>query len=306
MNAPMSQARSCPSWTRREFLAATLGAPLLAGCASTGRSSPRWQIGCYTRPWDQHDYRIALDAIAGAGFRYAGIMTAKGRSWVMITPDTTPEQAAEIGVQLKLRGLRAASVYGDYRVTASVAENVKALERLVEHCVACGSPDLLLGGVGEATLQAPYYEAVREVCAFAAARTVRLTIKPHGGQIATGPQCRRVIESVDRPNFRLWYDPGNILYYSDGALDPVADAATVAGLVAGMSIKDFRPPKNVDVTPGTGRVDFARVFARLREGGFTGGPLVVECVARPNPQDVKAITAHARQARELVERLVAA
>lgn len=291
--------------TRREFLLATAAATtvLASGCASAASGAPRWAIGCYTRPWDQHDYRVALDAIAEAGFKYAGIMTAKGKSWVLITAETPPEEAARIGAEVRQRGLRTATVYGDFKPTPQVADNVGSLRKLVDLCVACGSPDLLLGGVGEEALQRPYYEAIREVCDFARTRRVRLTIKPHGGRIATGPQCRQAIASVDRAEFRLWYDPGNVFYYSDGTLDPVTDATTVDGLVAGMSVKDFLPPKNVDVTPGTGRVDFPRVFARLRRGGFRRGPLVVECVARPDAQDVKAITAEARKARELVESL---
>ena len=31
-----------------------------------------YRIGCYTRPWDKYDYRVALDAIAEAGFKYVG------------------------------------------------------------------------------------------------------------------------------------------------------------------------------------------------------------------------------------------
>jgi sugar phosphate isomerase/epimerase len=108
---------------------------------------------------------------------------------------------------------------------------------------------------------------------------------------------------VGHPNFRLWYDPGNILYYSDGKLDPVDDAATVDGLVVGMSVKDFVPPKDVLVTPGTGRVNFPAVLGRLRRGGFARGPLVVECLAR---SDTPAkITAEARRAREFVARWIA-
>ncbi|MGF1585697.1 MAG: hypothetical protein ACFCUM_10270 [Bacteroidales bacterium] len=38
-------------------------------------------------------------------------------------------------------------------------------------------------------------------------------------------------------NFRLWYDPGNIYYYSDMALDPVDDAATVNGIVTSLLIR---------------------------------------------------------------------
>jgi sugar phosphate isomerase/epimerase len=293
---------------RREFLACGAAATLagtLGSSASQGAADPAstdgWILGCYTRPWDQHDYRVALDGIAEAGFSHAGILTAKGKSWVMITAETSPEEAAAIGAQVRQRGLKTASVYGDYRPTAVVADNVKALQALVGHCVACGSPDLLLGGAGDEKLYEPYYKSIAEVCDFAQAKGVRLTIKPHGGQIATGPHCRKAIESVGHRNFRLWYDPGNIFYYSDGQLDPVTDAATVDGLVAGMSVKDYRHPKEVLVTPGTGKVDFPRVFARLKQGGFTRGPLVVECLDRGEPASV---TAQARKARLFLERLV--
>ena len=143
---------------------------------------------------------------------------------------------------------------------------------------------------------------VKECCNYAASKGVGLSVKPHGGQNATGPQCRKLIEKVGHPNFRLWYDPGNIFYYSDGQLDPVDDSATVNGLVVGMSVKDFVPPKEVLVTPGTGRVDFPRVFDNLKKGGFVRGPLVVECLARSD--DPAKVTAEAKKARKLVETLI--
>ena len=85
-------------------------------------------------------------------------------------------------------------------------------------------------------------------------------------------ECRPLVDKVGHKNFRLWYDPGNIYYYSDGKLSPVDDAGEVDGLVSGMSVKDFRMPKDVDVTPGTGMVDFQNVMKRLKEGGFKKGP----------------------------------
>lgn len=300
MNAPVLLPR-------RDFLCAsvTAAAALAVGCVSSTASRPRWRLGCYTRPWDQHPYQVAFDAIAAAGYEYVGLMTAKGKSWVMITTETTPEQAEQISLELRQRRLRAASVYGDYKPTPSVAANLQCLHQLIDHCARCGSPDLLLGGTGENALQDPYYEAIREACPYAASRQVRLTIKPHGGRIATGPQCRQWIAKVNHPSFKLWYDPGNIFYYSDGTLNPVDDAPTVAGLVAGMSIKDFLPPKQVEVTPGSGRVDFPAVMARLREGGFRHGPLVVECVSRPDPANIRAITEEATKARLFVHDLLA-
>jgi sugar phosphate isomerase/epimerase len=123
-------------------------------------------------------------------------------------------------------------------------------------------------------------------------------VKPHGGSNATGADCRKIIEQVGHKNFGIWYDPGNIFYYSEGKVDPVDDAPSVNGLVVGMSIKDYKPPKEVQVTPGTGKVNFREVFARLKKGGFTRGPLVVECL---NPGETPAaITAEARKARQLL------
>ncbi|MHC4146678.1 MAG: sugar phosphate isomerase/epimerase family protein, partial [Planctomycetota bacterium] len=108
------------------------------------------------------------------------------------------------------------------------------------------------------------------------------------------------IEMVGHKNFRIWYDPGNIYYYSEARLDPVTDAATVDGLVVGMCIKDYKHPKNVAVTPGTGMVDFPAVLARLKQGGFTGGPLVVECL---EPGDLEHTLAEAKKTREFLEEL---
>jgi len=76
----------------------------------------------------------------------------------------------------------------------------------------------------------------------------------------------------------------------------------VDGLVVGMSVKDFLPPKEVLVTPGTGRVNFREVLARLEKGGFANGPLVVECLT-PSEERAK-ITAEARKAFRFVAELV--
>jgi sugar phosphate isomerase/epimerase len=242
-----------------------------------------------------------LDGIAEAGYNFAGIMTAKGKSWVIITCETPLEEAARVGEEVRKRGLKALSLYGgDPPVARSLQAGIEGLKRLVDNCAACGAPHLMLGGTADEKLQADYYKAVAECCDYAAARGVGLSVKPHGRLNATGPQCRRIIEQVGHPNFRLWYDPGNIYFYSDGRRDPVEDAATVDGLVVGMSVKDYRHPKEVMVTPGTGQVRFREVLARLQHGGFTRGPLIVECLERG---DAARVTAEARKARKFLEEL---
>jgi len=289
--------------TRRHFLgglSAALAVSHARGAAPSGATPPGaspWQLGCYTRPWAEHDYRVALDAIAAAGFTNAGLMTAKSKNGLIISAETTPDEAAAVGHEARQRGLGLLSLWGG----GFPLDKPDGLRRLIDNAAACGCPNLLLGGTDAKSADA-YYALVARCCDYAAGKKVGLSVKPHGGTNATGAQCRALIDRVGHAGFRLWYDPGNIFYYSGGALDPADDAASVDGLVAGMSVKDFRPPKEVALTPGTGRVDFAKVFARLKRGGFTRGPLVVECLA---PGDLPHLAAEAVKARAFLAALTA-
>ena len=56
-------------------------------------------------------------------------------------------------------------------------------------------------------------------------------------------------------------------------------ALAAAGPMFGRCVRDYRAPKDVMVTPGTGQVDFPKVFAHLPRGGFTRGPLIVNGLA---------------------------
>ncbi len=300
--------------TRRSFLKQTLKtttAGLLAGstiaCASGKRCKKArcetWRIGCYTRPWDQHDYRVALDAIAKAGFKYAGLMTTKSESRLVISPKTSVEESARIGEETRQRGLHILSVYGGgIPIQESLQAAIDGLRSLIDNCAAAKGETVLFAGISKPEAYAPYYKAIAECCDYAAERNVGITLKPHGGLNMTGPQCRKAIETVGHKNFTLWYDAGNVYYYTDGTVNPVDDAKTVDGLVTGVCIKDYLHPKNVMVTPGTGMVDFPAVFDGLRRGGFIGGSLVIETVKQGT---LAEIAREAKIAREFVERLVA-
>ncbi|HPO15172.1 MAG TPA: sugar phosphate isomerase/epimerase family protein [Candidatus Hydrogenedentes bacterium] len=294
------------SMNRRFFLKAGAAAVAAYACranAQDTKPAAGWQIGCYTRPWSDYEYTVALDAIAEAGFNYAGLMTTKSDTHLVISVKTTLDEAKKIGEECKKRGLSAPSVYGGgIPVEESIEAGVKGMKQLIDNCAAAGVANLMMGGVGDAKLHEPYYTAIRESCPYAAEKGVGISVKPHGGSNSTGPQCRKIIDFVGHKSFRLWYDPGNIFYYSDGKLDPVDDAATVDGLVAGMSVKDFQLPKEVMLTPGTGKVDFPKVMARLKQGGFTSGPLIIECL---KPGDLPGLLAEAKKARQFVEQLVA-
>jgi sugar phosphate isomerase/epimerase len=132
-------------------------------------------------------------------------------------------------------------------------------------------------------------------------KRIAIVLKPHGGTTGTGPQLRDAVQRIGRRNVTLMYDPGNILFYSQGKVDPLSDCKAVLGQVTGLSVKDFRPPREVMFTPGTGQVNFGQLMTRLREGGFTHGPLMVESLT---PGDLAQTLAEAKKAKEFVERLV--
>jgi sugar phosphate isomerase/epimerase len=287
--------------SRRHFIEKVALASTGIAFLSAATKPSHWQIGCYTRPWAEFDYRVALDGIAGAGFKYAGLMTCK--SGLVISTETTPDQTIKVKEEANARGLKIASLYGgNFDVSKSVAEGIAGFKKLIDYTALCDCPNLLLAGIAEPELTDNYYKVVAECCDYASCKGVGISVKPHGPLNSTGRECRPLIEKVGHQNFRLWYDPGNIYYYSDGKLNPVDDAADVDGLVVGMSVKDFIMPKDVNVTPGTGMVDFPGVMTHLRQGGFKQGPLIVECLALG---DMSFINAEARKACQFLEDLTA-
>ncbi len=293
------------SLTRRRFLEEVTVAGAAAWMATeahaVSESASAWQMGCYTRPWSEHEYRVALDAIAEAGFKHVGLMTTRSKTKLVLSVETTEAEALRVGEECRARGLIPVSAYGgEFPVADSLEKGVEGLKRLIDNCAAAGVPNLMVGGNSDPALQDAYYQAVARSCDHAAEKGIGISIKPHGGLNATGPQCRAVVEKVGRAEFRVWYDPANILYYSDGALEPLQDAPSVQGLVIGMSIKDYLHPKQVDVTPGDGQVDIPGVLALLKAGGFTGGPLVVECL---KAGELPELLAEAKRARLFLEEL---
>lgn len=290
---------------RRDFMT-TLSAgavATLAGCAGGRNSNKRWSLGCFTRPWSDYDIYTAMDEIAAAGFKHIGLMTTAPKGRLALSMTTTEPDAIKMGEEAHRRGLEVAVAYvGDFPLQGSKQQGMDGLRKLIDLCVASRCKTALLGGTGKAEYYDSYYSTVAACCDEAQQKGVQLVLKPHGGLNSTGLQCRKTIETVNHPNFRLWYDPGNIYYYSDGKLDPVDDVASVDGIVTGMCVKDYQQPKIVDLTPGTGLVRFPAVWSKLVKGGFSRGPLVVECLKKGTLAETRT---EAITARIFLERLLA-
>ena len=307
---------------RREFLGRTcaVSTGLVVGAALVPKThaadAATYPIGIFTRPWAEYDHLTALDAIAEAGFANCGLMTSKTANKLILHPNSTPEEAQKVGEECRKRKLGILCVWGGgIPVEKSLEEGEAALKRLIDNCATAGAKCVMMGGVAKEAIYDRYYQAVANCCDYAQEKQVAICVKPHGGLNSTGEQCRKIIEKVHHKNFRLWFDPGNIFFYSEGKLNPVDDAARVDGIVSGVCIKDYLPsedvtakpgkvkakPGNVMVTPGTGQVDFKKVLARLKHGGFTSGSLVIETL---NPGKLPEILAEAKKAKQFLEAVV--
>jgi len=300
--------------TRRELLGrsvASAGAALVlphllgrpAAAASKYGRVAGWQIACYTRPWAGYEYNVAFDAIAEAGFKYIGFTGIKSKTRRVIAPATSLEESRKMGQEARKRGLEIPNVYGG-RLSSekSVEAGIDSLRRLIDNCAAAGAWSAMVSSLGSEKTYDQHIKVIAECCDYAAEKSVAIVLKPHGGLTASGELLRKAVSRIGHENFTVMYDPGNIYYYSNGQIDPVKEAALLDGLVTGMSIKDYKHPKNVALTPGTGQVDFPALMARLGKGGLKHGPLIIETLA---PGGLDHLLQEARKARRFVERLVA-
>ena len=100
-------------------------------------------------------------------------------------------------------------------------------------------------------------------------------MKPHGGSSGASDEIVAGMKTVQHPNFKIWYDAGNIIYYT--GKDPIEELKPIAQHVTGFCAKDCGAVKSdVMIQFGTGKVDFAGVFGVLKSAGFSG-PIMVEC-----------------------------
>ena len=135
-----------------------------------------------------------------------------------------------------------------------------------------------------------FFDEVAQVMDYAAERNLELMLKPHTGLSATGKECVASAEKVNHPNFRIWYDPGNVSFYE--GVRPEGDIVQVAKYMSGMCVKDHkgaRAEANFP-TPGDGDVDWVRIFSTLKDSGFDG-PCIVETVGAKTAEeaDVQAV-----------------
>ena len=160
---------------------------------------------------------------------------------------------------------------------------------------------LLTFGANNAGQFENYYKLMQDAAAYAQERGLKVVLKPHGGASGAAEEIQRCLDKVKHPNFKIWFDAGNIIYYT--GKDPLEQLKPIASQVTGFCAKDCDKQKgSVFLEFGTGKVDFRAVFTELKQAGYNG-PVMVECSASGDTPE--KVTANARKNREYLANLFA-
>jgi sugar phosphate isomerase/epimerase len=297
---------------RRHFVQSTALAaagvllPLNRLAAAEKPKGVRWPVGCFNRPWigdkaKPWGYDTALDGIKAAGYKLTGLLTRPGKDEPLIGADATPEYLANLKKRIAARGL--AVNMGPLRIQSDLplAQQIKDTRRQIDNGKTVGVEFLLTFGANSPAQYENYYKLMQDAAPYAQERGLKVVLKPHGGASGAAEEIMRCLDQVKHPNFKVWFDAGNIIFYT--GKDPLGELKPIARQVTGFCAKDCDKQRgSVLLEFGTGKVDFRALFTELKQAGFHG-PLMVECCA---PGDTpEAVTANARKNREYLENLLA-
>jgi L-ribulose-5-phosphate 3-epimerase len=176
---------------------------------------------------------------------------------------------------------------------ATRAARIDALKQTSDFAKLLGIPHVQThcGFIPENPRDPLYDEAVlaiREVAKYCAANGQEFLMET--GQ-ETPTTMFRAIEDVDQPNLGVGLDTANLILY--GKANPVDAIDIIGPYVKSMHAKDGKWPTNPmklgeEVLIGSGDVDFAQVFTKLRKLGYTGAVTIERETSGPQQiEDVK-------------------
>jgi sugar phosphate isomerase/epimerase len=291
---------------RRQFLQTTamaataVAAGISAAPAAETSRRVRWPIGCLNRPWTKWTYEAALDGTKAAGYKLTGLLT-RTKTDPLIGSEATTEYLEGVRNKIAARGLTANMAALRTRLEIPVEESIRDTRRQIDNARFLSLQFALSFGVDQPAQYENYYRVMADAAAYGQERGIKLVLKPHGGGSGAAEEILRCLDKVNHPNFKVWYDAGNIIHYT--GKDPAAELEPIARHVTGFCAKDCARQKGeVMIQFGTGKVDFEAVFKKLKAVGFDG-PVMVECCAVG--QTPEETTANARANREFLEKVFA-
>jgi sugar phosphate isomerase/epimerase len=219
-------------------------------------------------------FDAALKGIKKAGFKTVGLLTPMPGE-PFIGAEATDDYLVELKKKLEHSGLSATMGSLHTNFSNSLDDAIQQTRRQIDHAHYLDLEWLLTFGVDKKSEYENYYRVMADAADYAEARSLKLVLKPHGGGSGASEEILRCLSQVNRPNFKIWYDAGNIIYYT--GKDPVEELKPIAQYVTGFCAKDCGGRESdVMIQFGAGKVDFAAVYSALKNAGFNG-PTFIEC-----------------------------
>ena len=294
---------SGPTMNRRTFIQQALVASAAASFLSSTdglAKGVKWQIGCFNRPWTKWSFDQTLKEIKAAGFKTTGLLT-RTKEEPFIGADATPEYLAGLKSRIAASGLSANMGALRSRHDIPVEDSIREVRKQIDNARFLSLKFLLSFGADKAEEFAHHAQVMSAAAAYAEDKGIKLAMKPHGGISGASDEILRVIKAVNHRNFTIWYDAGNIIYYT--GKDPVAEIDPLAQHITGFCAKDCAELKgDVMIQFGAGKVDFPSLFKKLKSAGFNGPVMVECCKVGQTPEETMA---NARANREFLERVLA-
>jgi sugar phosphate isomerase/epimerase len=288
---------------RREFIERTLAAGAgisISGSAESLAKGVKWQIGCFNRPWTKWTFDQTLKEIKAAGFRTAGLLS-RTREEPFIAADAKPEYLETLRKRISASGLTANMGALRSRHDIPLEESIREVRKQIDNARVLSLKYVLSFGTDKPEEFDHYIKVMSDAAAYAEDKRIKLAMKPHGGISGASSEILRVIKQVNHRNFSIWYDAGNIIYYT--GKDPVAEIDPIAQSITGFCAKDCGQVKgDVMIQFGSGKVDFPAVFRKLKAAKFNGPVMIECCKVGQTPEETSA---NARANREFLERLMA-
>lgn len=288
---------------RREFIQQTIVASTATTFLSdtkTQAKGVKWQIGCFNRPWTRWSFDQTLKEIKAAGFKTVGLLT-RTKDEPFIGAEATSQYIEGLKKRIAAAGLTSNMAALRSRHDISLEDSIREVRKQIDNARLLSLRYVLSFGADKPEEFAHYAKVMSDAAAYAQDKDIKLAMKPHGGISGASGEILRVIKEVNHRNFSIWYDAGNIIYYT--GKDPVAELDPIARHVTGFCAKDCGEIKgDVMIQFGSGKVDFAGVFKKLKSAGFDGLLMMECCKVGQTPEET---TANASANREFLERVMA-
>ncbi len=240
-------------------------------------------ISVSSMAFDGYPLEVALDELAALGARYVEPASVDKVFQHLREEDFCEARAAWLREELDARGLGCVSLSAHMDLTQPDA--VERFRRRLEFAAALGAR-IVNTIAGPVSGLDGFRANIPAIGRRAADLGLTLALENHGDLVDRGRRIVAFIEGIGIPAVRANYDTGNAWYYARGRLDPVAELAEVAPVVAHVHLKDPRVEDGLLrwVALGEGILDLPALARILRER-LPQVPVSIEVSPRQRSRD---------------------